>query len=103
MKPVCIILVTYIKPLSEVEKYLTEHRAFLDRQFAAGRLLATGPQDPREGGVILTRTLDRTEAEELIREDPFYIHGIADYRIVAFQPNKMLPALSGQLQGIRDE
>lgn len=98
MKPVCIILVTYIKPLAEVEKYLSEHRAFLDRHFAAGTLLATGPQDPREGGVILTRTLDRTEAERWIREDPFYVNGIAEYRIVAFHPNKMVPVLSGLLQ-----
>lgn len=97
MKPVCIILVTYIKPMSEVEKYLTEHRAFLDRQFAAGRLLAAGPQDPREGGIILTRMLDRAEAEAWICEDPFYVHGVADYRIVAFHPNKMLPVLSEQL------
>ena len=47
-----LIIVDYKKPLEEVERYLAEHRAFLDRYFAQGKLLCTGPQNPRTGGVI---------------------------------------------------
>lgn len=42
-----LIIVDYKKPLEEVERYLAEHRAFLDRYFAQGKLLCTGPQNPR--------------------------------------------------------
>jgi uncharacterized protein YciI len=50
-----LIIVDYKKPLEEVERYLAEHRAFLDRYFAQGKLLCTGPQNPRTGGVIVSK------------------------------------------------
>ena len=52
-----LIIVDYKKPLEEVERYLAEHWAFLDRYFAQGKLLCTGPQNPRTGG-------DRFESRE---------------------------------------
>ena len=78
-----LIIVDYKKPLEEVERYLAEHRAFLDRYFAQGKLLCTGPQNPRTGGVIVSKAFTR--------EDPFFRHEIADYTIVEFEPTKYLP------------
>ena len=75
----------------EVERYLAEHRAFLDRYFAQGKLLCTGPQNPRTGGVIVSKAANRAEAEAFTREDPFFRHEIADYTIVEFEPTKYLP------------
>ncbi len=43
---------TYIKPLSEVEKYLEEHIAFLDKYYASGKFICSGRKNPRTGGVI---------------------------------------------------
>lgn len=53
-----LIIVDYKKPLEEVERYLAEHWAFLDRYFAQGKLLCTGPQNPRTG------RCDRFESRE---------------------------------------
>lgn len=86
-----ILLLTYKKPLAEVERHLAGHRAFLDKHYAAGELVCSGPCDPRTGGVILGRGNDRTQAEALVREDPFHVHGIADYQIIAFDPVKSAP------------
>ena len=58
-----LIIVDYKKPLEEVERYLAEHWAFLDRYFAQGKLLCTGPQNPRTGGVIVSKAANRAEAE----------------------------------------
>ena len=58
-----LIIVDYKKPLEEVERYLAEHWAFLDRYFAQGKLLCTGPQNPRTGGVIVSKAAYRAEAE----------------------------------------
>ena len=74
-----------------MERYLAEHRAFLDRYFAQGKLLCTGPQNPRTGGVIVSKAANRAEAEAFTREDPFFRHEIADYTIVEFEPTKYLP------------
>ena len=88
-----LIIVDYKKPLEEVEHYLTAHREFLDRYFAEGKLLCTGPQHPRTGGVIISRASSRAEVETFTHEDPFYRHGIAVYTIVEFEPNKYVPGL----------
>lgn len=41
-----LIIVDYKKPLEEVERYLAEHRAFLDRYFAQGNCFAPGRRIP---------------------------------------------------------
>lgn len=83
-----IILLTYKQPLETVEKYLSAHRAFLDRHYASGDLICSGPQRPRTGGVILCRARDEAGVQEMIRRDPFYVNGIADYRTIRFDPVK---------------
>lgn len=92
-----IILLTYRKSLVEVDRYLADHRAFLDRHYAAGELLCSGPQSPRTGGVIVCRLADRAAVEALTHEDPFYIHGIADYELIEFSPTRQLPGFEAFL------
>lgn len=86
-----VILLTYKRPLAEVERFLADHRTYLDRNYAEGTFLCSGPQNPRTGGVILCRAADRAAVEALIAQDPFRIHGIADYTVVEFSPTKQLP------------
>ena len=50
-----IIILTYQKDLSEVEKHLESHRAYLDKHYASGHFVASGAQIPRKGGVILCK------------------------------------------------
>ena len=45
-----IIILTYQKDLSEVEKHLEAHRAYLDKYYASGHFIASGAQVPRTGG-----------------------------------------------------
>lgn len=48
-----LIDLTYKKLLSEVEKILDEHVAFLDKYYAPGKFTFSGRSNPRTGGVIL--------------------------------------------------
>jgi uncharacterized protein YciI len=86
-----IILVHYIKALADVEKHKPEHYEYLDRHYAAGRFVASGPQVPRTGGVILARAGSRHELDEVLSEDPFYSEKVAQYQIIEFSPNKFAP------------
>ena len=81
-----IAILTYKKPLSEVDKYLQAHRDYLAENYAAGNFIASGPQTPRVGGVIMMRAASREAVDALIKQDPFHINGIADYQIVEFTP-----------------
>lgn len=81
-----IAILTYKKPLSEVDKYLAAHREYLARHYAAGDFIASGPQTPRIGGVIMMKAESRTDVDIIISQDPFYINDIADYQLVEFTP-----------------
>ena len=70
--------------MADVERHLAAHREHLDRYFNAGKLVATGPQEPRTGGVILCNVKNLEEAKNIISEDPFFTEGIADYEITQF-------------------
>lgn len=86
MKTIFIAILTYKKPLSEVDKYLQAHREYLAENYAAGNFIASGPQTPRVGGVIMMRSSDRKAVDSLIAQDPFHINGIAEYQVVEFTP-----------------
>lgn len=81
-----IAILTYKKPLSEVDKYLQAHREYLAENYAAGNFIASGPQTPRVGGVIMMRVTSRETVDALIAQDPFHINEVADYQVVEFTP-----------------
>ena len=81
-----IAILTYKKPLSEVDRYLAAHREYLAGHYAAGDFIASGPQTPRVGGVIMMKAENRAAVDSIISQDPFHINGIADYQIVEFTP-----------------
>jgi len=85
-----VVTLTYKKPLAEVDTLLKEHIAFLDRYYEQKKFLASGRRENRVGGVILVLSSSIQEAEEIMKNDPFYIHGVADYDFMWFEPSKSL-------------
>ncbi len=85
---VFVLVVTYTASLSAIDAVMPAHRRFLDEHFAAGEFLASGPQAPRTGGVIIARAADRDAVERLIAEDPFTRDGLATYDVHAFLPTR---------------
>jgi uncharacterized protein YciI len=83
-----IVKVSYQKPIEEVDRFLVEHRAFLDKGYQQNYLMASGPQNPRVGGIILSQLSDRHQLQEFLAQDPFLIHEIASYEIIEFTPVK---------------
>lgn len=80
-----VVDLTYKKPLEEVIEHLQEHRDYLATCYQAGKFLASGPKNPRTGGVIIA-LVGREEMEMLIEQDPFYQNGLAEYEITEFEP-----------------
>jgi uncharacterized protein YciI len=84
---------SYLAPMAEVDALLEPHRAFLREQYAAGRFLASGAKVPRDGGVIIAIGTERAEIEALFRLDPFQIAGVAQYRVIEFNPTMVAQGL----------
>jgi uncharacterized protein YciI len=86
-----IVELTYKKAMSEVEKYLQAHRDFLDEQYANGTFIASGPKNPRDGGVIFVREMERSKLDKIIALDPFFTEKISEFKITDFAVTKRSP------------
>ena len=83
-----LVLLKYLKPLEEVEKFLDEHVQFLDKYYSQEKFIFSGRRNPRTGGVILVKTDSDAEVKQIISEDPFHQHKIAEYDVIEFMPTK---------------
>lgn len=83
-----IVILNYIKPLEELDKYMEPHLKFLDKYYSMKKIVFSGKKSPRTGGVIVSNAETREEIEEIIKEDPFYIHSLAEYEVVEMIPTK---------------
>jgi uncharacterized protein YciI len=93
-----LVDLTYIKPLAEIDKYVEEHRHFLEKQYEKGIFLASGAKTPRNGGVFLVRgKVTLLELETILNEDPFWQHQLARYEITTFTPSKFHESLKNLL------
>lgn len=83
-----IVMLTYQAPLTEIDKYLRDHREFLDYYYKQGLFLASGPLKPRTGGIIIALTEDKQALEAILQQDPFYLAELSTYQLYEFTPVK---------------
>lgn len=86
-----VVILTYTKPLEQVDVHLEAHRAWLKSQYEAGVFIASGRQAPPVGGVILARGGDRQALQEILVQDPFNANGVASYQVIQFTPSLAAP------------
>lgn len=82
-----VVLLNYIQPLSVVDRFVEEHRRFLERGYASGHFLLSGRREPRTGGVLLVAARSRNDVENIVRDDPFHRERIAEYEVIEFLPS----------------
>jgi uncharacterized protein YciI len=83
-----VIELTYKASLAEIDANMTAHVIFLKKYYAAGNFLISGRKIPRDGGIIIAVGKNREQIETIIREDPFYERGLADFRIIEFRASQ---------------
>lgn len=81
-----VLVLTYVRPLEEVDRLIDGHKAYLARNYEADRFIVSGRREPRTGGVILARAASVAEIEAVIAEDPFASEGVARYEVIEFVP-----------------
>ena len=64
------------------------HRAYLRGMKEKGVLIASGPMDPRFGGLVLLRVEDDDlKTLDAVRDnDPFFQSGVAQYELIGWKP-----------------
>ena len=86
-----VLLLTYTKPLEEVDALMRDHMKWVNEQYAAGRFVVSGRQVPRTGGVILARGDDRDEIDAIAAADPFVKSGVATVDVIQFRASQSAP------------
>ena len=89
-----IVSLTYSKPFPEVEPHVPAHMAYVEKHFANGNFLASGKKIPRTGGIILSGVASRAALDEILAQDPFCIHRVADVEVTEFAPTTTCPELA---------
>jgi uncharacterized protein YciI len=93
-----VIELIYKVDLTEIDRAMRAHVAFLNKHYAEGTFLISGRKIPRDGGVILAVGPSRGFIEEIMREDPFCSRGLAECRVIEFRASQR----SGELQKLLD-
>lgn len=93
-----ILSLNYIKPIDEVEEYLSSHILFLDKYYSSKNFICSGRKNPRTGGIILCNAENIDEVNAIISEDPFYKEKIAAYEITEFFPTKYADSFKSFIQ-----
>lgn len=89
-----VVVLTYAVPLTDIDKHVPDHMAWIREQYDAGRLLASGRRNPRTGGVLLFAQIPREELDAVLAADPFARHGLADREVVEFLATSTVDALA---------
>jgi uncharacterized protein YciI len=93
-----LALIRYRRPVEEVLLQTPAHRAYLKALEESGVLVASGPLEPRYGGALLLRVPDENAeaALDAVRDhDPYWISGVAQYELLAWNVITGREALDG--------
>ena len=88
-----IINLNYIVPLDKLDVHMTDHVKFLKKYYQKNVFVASGRKVPRTGGIILAQAPSKDIIEKIIREDPFYIHKLAEFTITEFLTSQYHPEM----------
>ncbi len=80
-----VIELIYKTDLGEIDAHMAAHVRFLKKYYKSGNFLVSGRKIPRDGGIILAVGKSREEIESIVKEDPFFKHDLADFRIIEFR------------------
>ena len=83
-----IIELIYKVPLEEIDKHMKAHIAYLNKYYQAKNFIVSGRKIPRDGGIIIATASTRKEIEKIIKQDPFYKHKLAEFRIIEFNASQ---------------
>ncbi len=81
------VALKYRFPLERMHQTVDRHRAYMRDLLAQGKLIASGPFNPREGGGLLLRVADEAELTAVLAGDPYQQEKLVDSTIYRWEPN----------------
>lgn len=79
-----LLNVSYTKLPEEIAQYQDAHRLWVKKNIEEENFLLAGPKKSKLGGVILVKSMDKKKLSEILAEDSFVQHDVAEYQITDF-------------------
>lgn len=79
-----LLNVSYIQPIEEVVKHQETHSVWVKKYISEGIFLIAGPKKSKMGGAILVKSIDKQRLNNILAEDSFIEHDMAEYQIIDF-------------------
>ena len=89
-----VVILRYLVNIERIFEHLPEHYVFLDKNYAEGIFLASGPQKPI-GGLILAKADNRDTLMDVLVQDPFYQHKLVEFQVYECNPTKYSKMFEG--------
>lgn len=83
-----IVILSYKVPLEKIDTFRSAHLDFLSHYYAKDFFIASGPQIPRKGGIIIAKCDSKDALQTILEQDPFASNDLAIYEIIEFSPTK---------------
>jgi len=83
-----VIELLYKAELAAIDARMAAHVKFLKKHYASGHFVVSGRKIPRDGGIIIAVGDSLEEIEAIVRQDPFVVHGLADFRVIEFRASQ---------------
>jgi uncharacterized protein YciI len=83
-----IVILSYKVPLEKIDAFRSAHLDFLGNYYDQDFFIASGPQIPRNGGIIIAKCDSKDALQKILKQDPFAANDLATYEIIEFSPTK---------------
>ncbi|RDI45415.1 YciI family protein [Falsibacillus pallidus] len=79
-----IVELDFNHPIESNELIREQHNLFLKKYYENKTFMTSGPKHSNTGGIIVAGNISREQLEVILKEDPYWQNGIAQYRIIEF-------------------
>jgi len=83
-----IVILRYNVPLEKIDAFRSAHLDFLNNYYSKDIFITSGPQVPRNGGIIVAKSANKQTLQKILANDPFAINNLASYEVIEFTPSK---------------
>ena len=79
-----VLVVSYSKSPEIVAEHVSTHSEWVKKHLSQGNILLVGPKTSKLGGVLLVKSMEKQQLLDIIAEDSYVKHDVADYQITEF-------------------
>lgn len=79
-----LIISNYVVPTTQVDPHRAQHSEWVAQYIQSGDFIMAGPRRGKNGGVIVSRSMDKNRLMKILAEDSFVIENLVEMQIVDF-------------------